>query len=862
MNRTPADTRCPTADAWRRLLLRTLPAAEAVRLEDHARTCQACRQVLQAIRGETVSTAIPSLPEPSDDTRHGEPADVPSDVVWSSHFTLEGGAAGRPPTAAAAVPPAAKRPSFAFLAPPREAGELGWLGIYRIVGVLGEGGMGVVFDAQDTHLQRRVALKVLRPELAVNLGFRERFLQEARAAAGLSSDHVITIYQVGMENDVPYLAMQYLSGETLEQRVRREGRLPAAEVMRIGREVAEGLAAAHDKGLVHRDIKPANVWLESPPPSPLGGEGSGVRGGRVKILDFGLARLVHDPRRLTASGHIVGTPSYLAPEQARGHALDGRCDLFSLGCVLYRLSTGVLPFDGPDTLAQLAALAAADPRPVAELAPDVPAGLRELIHRLLARDPADRPQSAREVAAQLRTLEQAGTGESPAPPADTRPQVRRLPVPPTSRPRRRRAHYAWWGGLVLLCLALGGGLVLWRALAVPPPPPGEPIKVGLLFSHTGPMAAGGMAASDAALLAIEEINDQGGLLGRPIEPVVVDGASDAREHARLARRLITEDGVRVLVGCRSSASRKMVRPVVEEHDHLLLYPMQFEGLEQSPNIVYLGAAPNQQILPAVRYAVGMMGKRRLFLVGSDYVFPRTANEIIRDALKGQPDVQVVGEKYIPFGSSDVAEAVRAIRKAEPDLVLNTINGDTNAAFFRALRAAGVTAERTPVLSFSLGENDLRSFSASGKDMVGHYAAWNYFQSIDRPENEAFVRKFKDRFGPTRVVSDPMEATYVGVHLWAQAVRAAGTDDPAAVRRALKGQSLDAPEGRVRVDPKTQYTWKVVRMGRVVPGSQFDIQWSSDKPIAPEPFPPTRTRQAWEQFLQKLYDDWAGHWEAP
>jgi urea transport system substrate-binding protein len=868
MKPTPTDTHCPHPSDLRRLLVGELTSEEANRLRNHLLDCLACRQLWDQLKSPIVSAPTPPLLNPADDTNPGQPARPPANsaVTWSSEVALEGPGSER----AAAPPPVAwdeAQPTFGFLRPPREADELGWLGSYRITALLGQGGMGFVFDAFDTHLQRRVALKVLKPELAANLSFRERFLQEARAAAALPDEYIITIYQVGLENDVPFLAMKFLHGEALEQRLQREGRLPTREVLRIGREIALGLSAAHERGLIHRDIKPANLWLETPPPEQGGTSGTRLSCeylSRVKILDFGLARPIDNSRRLTATGFIVGTPSYLAPEQARGLPLDARCDLFSLGVVLYRMVTGILPFDGPDTLAQLTALAVADPKPIEQIASDVPPGLRNLIHQLLERDPADRPPTARAVAEALRALEKDDT--IPSATASLKPTPKRLSRAPRSgrRPALRRPWLA--AGFVLLLL--GGALALWRNLRLAQadhaaPAAGEPIKVGILFSLRGTMANTGGPSTDAAILAIDELNSQGGLLGRRIEPIVEDGESDYRKFTQLSEKLITQDHVCAIFGCRTSASRKAVRPVVEKHNNLLFYPMQFEGLEESPNIIYLGAAPNQQMLPAIDYMLGIQRRRRLFLVGSDYVFPHAANAIIRDEVRGKyPDVKIVGEKYIPFGSTEVSAAIQAILDTKPDLVLNTINGDTNAAFFRAYRRAGLSAERTPILSFSIGENDLRSLQQEG---VGHYAAWSYFQTVDRPENAAFIRKFRERFTEQRVLSDPMETVYFGVNLWAQAVQAAGSVEPAAVREALKGRSFDAPEGRVRIDPDTVYTWRVIRLGRISEDGQFEILWSSETPRRPVPFPlgaEHRTPAAWEHFLDELHRGWGDRWEAP
>jgi serine/threonine protein kinase len=281
--------------------------------------------------------------------------------------------------------------SFSFLAEPQEPDELGRLAHYRVLKVIGRGGMGVVFHAEDLHLQRPVGLKVMRPDAAGNLAGRTRFLREARATAALRCDHVVTIYQVGMENDVPFLAMELLQGESLDGRLER-GCWPALpEALRLGREMALGLAAAHQKGLVHRDIKPSNIWLETP-------------GDRVKLLDFGLARNEGDSTELTQSGMVVGTPAYMAPEQARGESLDPRCDLFSLGVVLYRLCSRTMPFACETTMALLTALAVADPRPVNELNPEIPPELAELIHQLLEKAPAARPASAGVVAGRLQAI--------------------------------------------------------------------------------------------------------------------------------------------------------------------------------------------------------------------------------------------------------------------------------------------------------------------------------------------------------------------------------------------------------------------------------------------------------------------------
>ena len=387
---------------------------------------------------------------------------------------------------------------------------------------------------------------------------------------------------------------------------------------------------------------------------------------------------------------------------------------------------------------------------------------------------------------------------------------------------------------------------------------GEPIKVGILHSFTGTMAISEKSVADATLMAIEEINQQEGLLGRKIEPIITDGRSDWPTFAREAERLITEKKVSVIFGCWTSACRKSVKPVVEKYNHLLFYPVQYEGLEQSPNIVYNGAAPNQQIIPAIKWCFDNLGKR-FFLVGSDYVFPRTANAIMKDviaALRGE----VLGEEYILLGSKDVKEIVRKIARAKPDVILNTINGDSNVAFFKELRRAGITPEEIPTMSFSIAEEELRSLGP--EEMIGDYAAWNYFQSIDSEENSDFVKRFKKKYGQSQVTDDPIEAGYFGVYIWAQAVKETGSPDVHATRKAVANQSFAAPEGMVYIDADNLHTWKIVRVGKIRADGQFDIVWSSEKPIRPVPYPIYRSISEWNKFLEDLYEGWGGRWANP
>jgi serine/threonine protein kinase len=315
---------------------------------------------------------------------------------------------------------------YAFLGAPQSLDELGRLGDYRVIRALGAGTMGIVFQAQDPQLNRQVALKVLRPTMAVDASYRLRFLREARATASIEHDHIVPVYHVGEDNGVPFIAMKLLQGETLETRLRDQGSwMPLEEVLRIGQEMAEGLGAAHAKGLVHRDIKPSNIWLEA-------GKD------RVRIIDFGLVRSDNDTVRLTGSGYIVGTPAYMAPEQAFGEQVDHRCDLFSLGCVLYRMCTGQVPFRGRFMMDIVTAVRKEAPRSPREIDPSLPPALADLILGLLAKNPADRPHSARFVSEELQKIRRQPAGSATpdsAPPMSGRSNPPALNVPPAGPTR-------------------------------------------------------------------------------------------------------------------------------------------------------------------------------------------------------------------------------------------------------------------------------------------------------------------------------------------------------------------------------------------------------------------------------------------
>lgn len=407
-------------------------------------------------------------------------------------------------------------------------------------------------------------------------------------------------------------------------------------------------------------------------------------------------------------------------------------------------------------------------------------------------------------------------------------------------------------GAVLLLLAVAGSAWVFRGQIRPP------IKIGVLHSLTGAMAISEKSAVDAELMAIDEINAAGGLLGRRVEAVVADGASDWSTFARQAGRLITEEQVSAIIGCWTSACRKNVKPVVEKYNHLLIYPMAYEGLEISKNIIYTGLAPNQQIVPALKWSLDKLG-RRVFLVGSDYVWPHSVNAVLGDWIKGL-NGEIVGEEYIFFGSGDVAGVVQKIAAVRPDVVISTVAGESNLAFYRVLRESGIHPKDVPVVSLSVGEEELRDIPS--RDAAGHYSAWGYFQAVNREENTAFVQRFRERYGQDRVTADFPETAYFSILLWAEAVREAGSPDASLVNEYMLGQSIDAPEGVVTVDPTTRHTWRSFNMARILDNGQMEIVWSTDHPIRPVPYPRTRSRAEWESFLNDLYLSWNHNWANP
>jgi urea transport system substrate-binding protein len=377
----------------------------------------------------------------------------------------------------------------------------------------------------------------------------------------------------------------------------------------------------------------------------------------------------------------------------------------------------------------------------------------------------------------------------------------------------------------------------------------DTVKVGVLHSLSGTMAISETVLKDVALMTFEEINASGGVMGKKIEPVVVDPASNWPLFAEKARQLITQDKVSAVFGCWTSVSRKSVLPVFEELNGLLYYPVQYEGEELSKNVFYTGAAPNQQAIPAVEYLMSKDGggAKRFVLLGTDYVYPRTTNKILRAFLKSKGvDEKDIDEKYTPFGHADYQTIVADIKKfasGGKTAVISTINGDSNVPFYKELGNQGLKATDVPVVAFSVGEEELRGVDT--KPLVGHLAAWNYFMSLKNPENETFKKKWaayakaKKLPGADKpLTNDPMEATYIGIHMWKQAVEKAKSFDVDKVIAAMGGQTFKAPDGfTIKMDERNHHLHKPVFIGEVKADGQFNVVWKTTGPIRAEPWSP-------------------------
>ncbi len=390
----------------------------------------------------------------------------------------------------------------------------------------------------------------------------------------------------------------------------------------------------------------------------------------------------------------------------------------------------------------------------------------------------------------------------------------------------RRRFMTTSGSMVALGAASGVSLIPGLANAQ------ETVKLGLLHSLSGTIAIAEASLVDAEKMAIEEINAAGGVMGRKIEPIVEDGASDWPTFAEKTRKLLERDKVAAIVGCYTSASRKAVLPALSRAKGLLYYPTYYEGQEQDKHVIYTSQEATQSVIPAIEWMAREKGKT-FFLVGSDYIYPRTCNKIAKPTV-ARLGGKVLGEEYAPLGHTEFSSIINKIKAAKPDCIYSTVVGGSNVAFYKQLRAAGLDGSKQTLLSTVVSENEIEGI---GKDnAVSYYACMGYFQSLKNPANERFVKAFKAKYGQDRVIGDPMQCAYNSVYLWKMGVEKAKSFDPMKVIAASGAIEIDAPEGKVRIHATNQHVWKKVRIGKARADGQFDIVWESPNLIQPNPFP--------------------------
>jgi urea transport system substrate-binding protein len=706
--------------------------------------------------------------------------------------------------------------------------------------------MGVVYKAHHVALDRIVALKTIPGTPLAGPNTLARFDVEARAVARLRHPHIVQIHEVGSHDGCPFFALEYMDGGNLS-RFLDDKPLEPRRAARVAAILARAAHHAHSRGIIHRDLKPSNVMMDR--------NESGPDLDSVKIGDFGLARMLEaspgegenriDAAKLTLPGMTLGTPSYMAPEQAQaqgqGATIGPATDVYGLGAILYEMLCGRPPFQADSDWMTMHQVVHSTPPPVHDWQPKCPPALEAVCLRCLNKDPAERYPSAEALADDLERF------------LDGRPV--RTPLTVSGLYSRR----AWLAGTALVTVAAFGSAAALRSARGP-----ASIRVGVLQSQTEFMGEAGQAVIDATLAALDEVNQAGGVLGRAVEPIVADGQSDEVVFAREARRLLGVERVRVLFGCLTSTHRRAVEPLVAEHNGLLVYPGESEGLDLSPEVICLGPLPNQHVLPAVRWFREALQKRRYFLVGSDAVYPRAVEAILGDAAPAL-GIELIGASYVAAGDvvGWVIDAVREIEARRPDAIISLIQGKANLAFIHRLRARGITPVRIPTLSCTFTEHDLRNIL---REMAGDYLCGHYYQSLPTLLNSRFLARLArdPRIGDNPVVSDAMVAAYTGVHLWARAVERGGEralDDLSAVRKAITSVTLSGPGGPVKIDPAVQCDAKYARVAQVGTERRIEVVWSSPAPIPPIAYPATRTRDRWDDLIRKLFERWKGHWSS-
>jgi urea transport system substrate-binding protein len=698
---------------------------------------------------------------------------------------------------------------------------------YEILEEIGRGGMGVVFRARQTGLDREVAIKMIQLGGSLSRAAIARFEMEATAVARLSHPNIVRVYDVGEVDGFPYLVLEYIRGGGLDGHL-KGAPLPVRVAADVIMRLARAIHYAHQQGIIHRDLKPSNILLqprpnESTPPGPA----HPVASMDPKVTDFGLAKQMGEDEHLTGSGAVLGTPCYMAPEQARGQGdrISPATDVYGLGAILYETLTGEPPFRGTTSIEIIQRVATVPPIAPRRLRPDLPVDLETICLKCLQKEPGQRYGTALELAADLNRFLQ---GDSIA------VKVRRQPA------MSRRYWLAGVGGA-----GIAGSLgILWAGRGPTAMAQRPPLRVGILQSFTGAFRANSAAVADALYLAIEDINFWGGVLGRRLEAVLGDSRGSDELFLSEAERLLAREHVDVIAGGWTTANYRTIIPLCERYARFYLNPTPHIGMQPSDYMIDVGPAPNQHIIPALDWATSLE-RRRVYLVGSDTLYARVAHEVAQDVFDRMA-ITVAGEVFVRPGNVDGLG--QRIAAAKPDLILNFLAGDAHVRFFRDLRSANVSSDATPTLSFALGEVDLQQIGL--EYMAGDYAAASYFQSSLHPANAAFLQRLHERFGDYRSADDAMETAYVGLHLWAQAVNAAGAAEAAAVRRAWETQHFDGPGGLTVTNGSRLSTLRAPRVGQIQADGQFRVVTEGES-LAATAYPATRTPAEWDVVVRDL-----------
>ncbi len=829
---------CPLPENLSRLKLDpTLDQGLREEMQKHLAGCKACQRVLRELLVKQVKDENKDLGS----VKESQPSSVTKKQDPDSQIEVKSANDSAESVAPVAKPIDPNNP-YPFMDPPEAEGEMGWISNYRLFRVIGTGGMGVVFEAEDKDLKRRIALKILRTEL-VDDSYKQRFLQEARLAGNLQSEHIVTVFRVGEwtgpdAQTVPFLSMEFLHGETLEAKLARDTMLPSREALGYIREVAEGLKDAHQSNLIHRDIKPANIWIEI---NPTTGEYR-----RVKILDFGLAKPVNQDSSLTHHGMVVGTPSYMAPEQIYGLPCDQRTDLYGLGCLLFKCLCGKTPFEGENTMAVLRATVEAEAPDLEAAGKMLPRDILKLLEELLAKDPDKRLPTAKSVILRIDQIlgDRTGSGlRYPDSSVGVSDEAGIRGELENKSPKNRNLAIA--ASIAVMVLAatypLINFLIKW---ANPPTVEALPeVKIGLLFSKTGKLAVMDKPLLNICKAAFKALVPDNTLLGNQLTLVEGDSQSSPSENAKATAHLLDKEKVAAIFGCSTPPFRRRSAEILLNYHGLLFYPGIGEGLDNSPGVIHMGPIPNQLLEPLLEYSLKFGSKdgleRKVFMVGMDDVGSRSIVQYTKMILeKNYSNTHtMVGTEFLPLvppfnHAENISEA---IAKAKPDFIVSSItHPGAIAALVHGLRKKGYTSDKLPMIHLALDEVNLEAIHKDHKGLLnGDYAVANYFMNLRTPANAEFLATIRGQLGEEVLVSDSMVKAFTAITLWIQAVKKAKSFEVDLVLHSLHEDTWESPAGIASILPNN-YTQFRVRIAQV---RNNELVVTNESPhIPPDIFP--------------------------